>query len=77
MGVRDLRVCPKCGRPHPKHWAVPFTLTMGIHIVVGLRDAMKRGEVCEACHRDEDGNRRPTSREVVEKRYLGARLRRR
>lgn len=53
----STRTCGKCGRTHPGHWAVPFTI--GAATIPGLREAYKGGTVCSWCFRDYKGRRRP------------------
>jgi hypothetical protein len=64
-----MRSCGKCKRPHPNHWAVPFTMGVATHIH-GLREAYKTGTVCSWCFRDYKGRRRPLEDEVVAGRLL-------
>lgn len=61
------RVCEKCQRSHPAHWAVPFTLPPPFP---GLREAHKQGTICSWCWRDYKGRRRPMKDEWEARRFL-------
>lgn len=61
------RVCGKCERPHPRHWAVPFTLPP---YFPGLRALHKAGMICPWCWRDYKGRRRPMADEWKVKKFL-------
>lgn len=64
MGVR---ICGQCKRPHPQHWATPFTLPP---LFPGLRAEHKRGRICSWCWRDYKGRRRPMADEWKAGRFL-------
>lgn len=51
--------CPKCNRPCPAHWEVPFPNVHEAQI-----ELIKRGVICEACNRDKDGHLRPTASDI-------------
>ena len=65
--MADERICGKCGRAHPNHWAVPFTLPPQLP---GLREAHKQGMICSWCWRDYKGRRRPLADEYAAGRLL-------
>jgi len=60
-------ICEKCKRPHPSHWAVPFTLPPQFP---GLRAMHKAGYICDWCWRDYKGRRRPMADEWKAGRFL-------
>ena len=62
-----MRRCEKCKRPHPREWAVPFSVSMSFP---GLSDAFKQGFICSWCHRDYKGRRRPMADEWAVRRFL-------
>ena len=64
MGVR---ICGQCKRPHPRIWAVPFTLPPPFP---GLRREHKLGSICSWCWRDYKGRRRPMADEWKAGRFL-------